>query len=75
VPGAQQFCIRKVGLSCIPPGTPRNNGYIESFNNRLRNECLNRNHWTSLLEAHVMIGDFKDEHKHRSFGPGLPDSR
>jgi hypothetical protein len=29
VPGAQQFCIRKVGLSYIPPGTPRNNGYID----------------------------------------------
>jgi putative transposase len=36
----QQFCAGKVGLS-IPPGTPWNNGYIESFNNRLRKECLN----------------------------------
>ena len=37
-------------LVYIPPGTPWNNGHIESFNNRLRKECLNRNHWTSLLE-------------------------
>jgi hypothetical protein len=40
-------------------------GYIESFNNRLRKECLNRNHWNSLFEARVVIGDFKHEHNHR----------
>ena len=56
----QQFCDGKVGLSYIPPGTPWNNGYIESFNNRLRKECLNRNNWATLLEARVVIGDFKD---------------
>jgi transposase InsO family protein len=61
----QQFCAGKVGLSYISPGTPWNNGYIESFNNRLRKECLNRNYWTNLLEARVVIGDFKDEHNHR----------
>jgi putative transposase len=61
----QQFCAGKVGLPYIPPGTPWNNGYIESFNNRLRNECLNRNHWTTLLEAGVAIGDFNGEHNHR----------
>ena len=49
----------------IPPGTPWNNGYIESFNNRLRKECLNRNHWNTLFEARVVIGDFKTEHNHR----------
>ena len=61
----QSFCAGQVGLCYIPPGTPWNNGYIESFNNRLRRECLNRNHWTSLTEARVVIGDFKHEHNHR----------
>ncbi len=61
----QQFCDGKVGTSYIPPVTPWNNGYIESFNNRLRKECLNRNHWNTLLEARVVIGDFKHEHNHR----------
>jgi putative transposase len=77
----QQFCAGKVGLSYIPPGTPWNNGYIESFNNRLRKECLNGNHWTSLLEARVVIGDFKREHNHRQrhsalgcLTPALPDA-
>jgi putative transposase len=44
---------------------PWDNGYIESFNNRLRRECLKRNRWTNLLEARVVIGDFKHEHHHR----------
>ncbi len=61
----QQFCADRVGIVYIPPGTPWNNGHIESFNRRLRSECLNRNHWTSLLEARVVIGDFKDEHNKR----------
>ncbi|QSE86370.1 integrase core domain-containing protein [Rhodococcus koreensis] len=60
----QQFCRARVGISYIPPGTPWNSGHIESFNN-LRKECLNRNHWTSLLEARVVVEDFKDDHNHR----------
>ncbi len=61
----QQFCADKVGIVYIPPGTPWNNGFVESFNRRLRAECLNRNHWTSLLEARVVIGNFKTEHNRR----------
>jgi transposase InsO family protein len=61
----QQFCDGQLGMSYIPPGTPWNNGHIESFNNRLRKECLNRNHWNTMLEARVVIGDFKDEHNRR----------
>ncbi|WP_083869245.1 integrase core domain-containing protein [Nocardia niigatensis] len=61
----QQFCADRVGIVYIPPGTPWNNGFIESFNRRLRAECFNRNHWTSRLEARVVIGDFKTEHNHQ----------
>jgi putative transposase len=61
----QRFCDGKVGLSYVPPGSPWDNGDIESFNNRLRKECLNRNQWTTLFEARVVIGDFKHEHNHR----------
>ncbi|WP_394855226.1 integrase core domain-containing protein [Rhodococcus aetherivorans] len=28
-------------------------------------ECLNRNYWPTLLEARVVIEDFKDDHNHR----------
>jgi len=61
----QRFCDDRVGLFYIPPGTPWNNGYIVSFNNRLRKECLNRNHWNTLFEARVVIDDFKHEHNQR----------
>lgn len=61
----QALCAGSVGISYIPPGTPWNNGFIESFNNRLRDECLNRNCWPTLLEARVVIDDFKDDHNHR----------
>ncbi len=72
----QRFCPNRIGITYIPPGTPWNNGYIESFNRRLRSECLNRNHWTSLLEARVVIGDFKTEHnlrhRHSALGYRTP---
>jgi transposase InsO family protein len=31
----------------------------------LRKDCLNRNHWNTMLDARVAIGDFKHEHNHR----------
>ncbi len=72
----QSFCGGTVGMVYIPPGTPWNNGFVESFNRRLRTECLNRNHWTSLLEARVVIGDFKTEHnlrhRHSALGYRTP---
>jgi transposase InsO family protein len=34
----------RVGLSFIPPGQPWRNGYVESFNSRVRDECLNIHH-------------------------------
>ncbi|MCH9667173.1 MAG: IS3 family transposase [Actinomycetia bacterium] len=61
----QRFCENKTGMVYIPPGCPWDNGYIESFNNRLRKECLNRNYWNTLFEARVVIGDFKHEHNNR----------
>jgi len=32
-----------MGINYIPPGEPWKNGYAESFNNRVRDECLNAN--------------------------------
>jgi putative transposase len=69
----QRFCGGKVGLYYIPPGAPWDNGYIESFNNRLRRECLNRNYWNTLLQARVVIGDFKHDHNHRHRFLGLAE--
>jgi putative transposase len=62
----------QVGLSFIPPGQPWRNGYIESINGRLRDECLNINLFWSLTQARVVIGDWKAEynhhHRHSSLG-------
>ena len=55
---------RRVGLSFIPPGEPWRNGYVESFNSRVRDECLNINIFWSLTQARVVISDWKDEYNH-----------
>jgi putative transposase len=34
------------------------NGYIESFNSRIRDECLSINSFCSLAQARVVIGDW-----------------
>ncbi|RMI27803.1 IS3 family transposase, partial [Nocardia stercoris] len=54
----------RVGLAFVPPGQPWRNGYIESFNGRLRDECLNINSFWSLTHARVVISDWKDEYNH-----------
>ena len=54
----------RTGLFYIPPGSPWHNRFVESFNSRLRNECLNINSFYSLLHAQVVISDWKDEYNH-----------
>ncbi len=54
----------RVSLSFIPPGEPWRNGYIESFNSRVRDECLNLNIFWSLTQARVVITDWKDDYNH-----------
>ncbi len=54
----------RTGLFYIPPGSPWHNGYVESFNSRLRDECLNINSFYSLVHAQVVIGDWKTEYNH-----------
>ena len=43
----------------IDPGSPWQNAWIESFNGRLRDELLNSWRFDSLLEADVIIGDWR----------------
>lgn len=62
----------KVALDFIQPGRPTENGHIESFNGRLRDECLNVNWFASLEEARQVIEDWRlDYHEvkpHSSLG-------
>jgi putative transposase len=52
----------RTGMVFIPPGEPWRNSYIESFNGRLRDECLNMHQFWSLTHAQVVIGDWKHEY-------------
>ena len=66
----------RVGLSFIPPGEPWRNGYVESFNGRVRDECLNINTFWSLAQARVVITDWKHDYnqrrRHSSLGYQAP---
>jgi len=46
----------------IEPGSPWENGYIESFNGKLRDELLNREVFTTLMEAKVLIENWRQEY-------------
>jgi transposase InsO family protein len=46
----------------IEPGSPWENGYVESFNGKLRDELLNREIFTTLLEAKVLIEGWRREY-------------
>jgi len=46
----------------IEPGSPWENGYIESFNGKLRDELLNREIFTTLTEASILIEEWRKEY-------------
>jgi len=46
----------------IEPGSPWENGYIESFNGKLRDELLKREVFTTLEEARVLIEQWRREY-------------
>ena len=51
-----------VTLKLIEPGKPNQNAYVESFNGRLRDECLNEHWFTSLLHARIVIDNWRREY-------------
>ena len=53
---------RGVRLEFIQPGKPVQNAYIESFNGRLRDECLNANWFTSLSDARRKIETWRQDY-------------
>jgi transposase InsO family protein len=64
----------------IEPGSPWENGYIESFNGKLRDELLDREIFTTLEEAKVLIEQWRREYNqirpHSSLGyrPPAPEA-
>ena len=68
---AKEFCGRAmltwahergVALRLIEPGKPNQNAYIESFNGRFRDECLNEHWFTSLAHAQAIIETWRHEY-------------
>ena len=53
---------RGVQLRQIQPGKPNQNAYIESFNGRLRDECLNEHWFVSLGHAKTIIEAWRQEY-------------
>ena len=46
----------------IEPGSPWENGYVESFNGKMRDELLNREVFSTLLEAKVLVEQWRREY-------------
>lgn len=46
----------------IEPASPWQNGFVESFHGRFRDECLNREQLWTLTEARVVVGDFRNKY-------------
>jgi putative transposase len=61
----------------IEPGKPWQNSFAESFNNRVRDECLNMNEFWSIDHARVVLEgwriEFNTEHPHSSLGYMTPE--
>jgi transposase InsO family protein len=75
--------LTRVGVQTlfIEPGSPWENGYVESFNGKLRDELLNPEIFDTLLEAKVLIERWRREYNtirpHSALGyrPPAPEAR
>jgi putative transposase len=74
----RRWCERKkVELAYIEPGKPMQNGHVESFNGKLRDECLNTHWFTSLRQARNIIeswrADYNQARPHSALGYATPN--
>lgn len=65
-----------IALRLIEPGKPNQNAYVESFNGRLRDECLNEHWFMSVAHARALIEtwrrEYNEERPKRSLGGLTP---
>lgn len=59
--------LKRSGVSAlfIEPGSPWENGYVESYHARLRDELLNREEFGSLQQAQVLLEMWREEYNHQ----------
>jgi hypothetical protein len=62
-----------VHLDFIRPGRPVENGYIESFNGKLRDECLNVEVFFSLADGRRKLATWLDDYNHHRPHSALAD--
>jgi putative transposase len=62
-----------VQLCFIRPGRPVENGFIESFNGRLRDECLNVEWFSCLEDARRRLAKFREHYNHQRPHSSLAD--
>ena len=72
------WCIeRKIAMNHIQPGKPMQNGHIESFNGRFRDECLNANWFRNVFDARQKISIWRNDYNrarpHSSLDYRTPD--
>ena len=70
-----EWAAGRVGLHFIPPGEPWRNGYIESFNSRIRDECLNTHLVGRISDHAVRGGGAAVAFRRRRCGTRSPSSR
>ena len=56
---------RKVEWHYIAPGKPMQNGFVESFNGRMRDELLNEHLFDTLRHARNLVAAWRDDFNHR----------
>lgn len=56
---------QNVGPAYIAPGRPWQNGFVESFHGKLRDECLNREWFRDIREARVVIERWRQFYNHQ----------
>ena len=55
---------RQVDWHYIAAGKPTQNAFVESFNGKLRDECLNETLFTSLAQARAVLAAWRDDYNH-----------
>lgn len=61
----QWLADQKIRTIYIEPASPWQNGFVESFHGRFRDECLNREQLWTLTEARIVIEDFRVDYNTR----------
>jgi putative transposase len=75
--GVRRWCEqKKVQLDYIEPGRPMQNGHVESFNGKLRDECLNTHWFSTLRQARSIVENWRTDYNnvrpHSALGYATP---